>query len=355
MSEAVAVIDLEFRFISVNPSFSRITGYSEEEVIGHDSSLLDSSQHSPDFYRRVRDILERTGHWAGEMWQRRKDDEEFLGWIEMSEVRDSTGRAQSLRRRGQRHHRPEARRAGTALPGQLRHPDRPAEPDAAVRAPRPRDRPRAPPGNAGWRCCSSTWTASRTSTIRSAMPPATACCKAAATRLQATVGASDTVARLGGDEFTVVLEDVGSLSTRSKAWRARSCTAFSRAAGGGRAPRRQHHAFDRHQPVSGPRAGADRPAQVRRHRDVPGQGRRPQHLPDLQRDHGRRGPASRQRSSAQLRKALDRGEFRLVYQPRMSLADGRITGVEALLRWHQRGTGRDPPVRVHPAGRGERA
>ena len=91
MSEAVAVIDLDFRFISVNPSFSRITGYSEEEVVGLNSSLLDSAQHSPEFYRRVRDILERTGHWAGEMWQRRKDDEEFLGWIEMSEVRDSLG------------------------------------------------------------------------------------------------------------------------------------------------------------------------------------------------------------------------------------------------------------------------
>ncbi len=93
MSEAVAVIDLEFRFISVNPSFSRITGYSEEEVVGQDSSLLNSGQHSADFHRRVRDILERTGHWAGEMWQRRKDGEEFLGWIELSEVRDSLGGA----------------------------------------------------------------------------------------------------------------------------------------------------------------------------------------------------------------------------------------------------------------------
>ena len=91
MSEAVAVIDLDFRFISVNPAFSRITGYSEEEVIGQNSRLLDSSQHSAEFYRRVRDVLERTGHWAGEMWQKRKDGEEFLGWIEMSEVRDAMG------------------------------------------------------------------------------------------------------------------------------------------------------------------------------------------------------------------------------------------------------------------------
>ena len=43
--------------------------------------------------------------------------------------------------------------------------------------------------------------------------------KAAATRLQATVGASDTVARLGGDEFTVVLEDVEKVSAKLIEWR----------------------------------------------------------------------------------------------------------------------------------------
>ncbi|MGH8499195.1 MAG: putative bifunctional diguanylate cyclase/phosphodiesterase, partial [Methylococcales bacterium] len=49
-----------------------------------------------------------------------------------------------------------------------------------------------------------------------------------------------------------------------------------------------------------------------------------------------------------LRKALDKGEFRLVYQPRMSLADGRITGVEALLRWHSAELGDISPVTFIP-------
>ena len=55
---------------------------------------------------------------------------------------------------------------------------------------------------------------------------------------------------------------------------------------------------------------------------------------------------SRRRATvlASLRKALDRGEFRLVYQPRMALADGRITGVESLLRWHSAELGEIPPT-----------
>ena len=49
-------------------------------------------------------------------------------------------RGQFPRGGAQRHHRAEARRAGAALPGQLRHPDQPAQPLAAVRAPGPGDR-----------------------------------------------------------------------------------------------------------------------------------------------------------------------------------------------------------------------
>jgi EAL domain-containing protein (putative c-di-GMP-specific phosphodiesterase class I) len=51
---------------------------------------------------------------------------------------------------------------------------------------------------------------------------------------------------------------------------------------------------------------------------------------------------------AALRRALERGEFRLVYQPRLSLLDGRISGVEALLRWHCEELGEIPPTTFIP-------
>ena len=51
--------------------------------------------------------------------------------------------------------------------------------------------------------------------------------------------------------------------------------------------------------------------------------------------------------SAALRKVLDRDELRLVFQPRLSLSQTRITGVEALLRWRSAEHGDIPPDAVH--------
>ena len=52
--------------------------------------------------------------------------------------------------------------------------------------------------------------------------------------------------------------------------------------------------------------------------------------------------------SGALRKVLDRGELRLVYQPRLALSPPRITGVEALLRWTSAEHGEVPPSQFIP-------
>jgi EAL domain-containing protein (putative c-di-GMP-specific phosphodiesterase class I) len=50
----------------------------------------------------------------------------------------------------------------------------------------------------------------------------------------------------------------------------------------------------------------------------------------------------------QLRQALDRQEFVLHYQPKVSLATGRITGAEALIRWNDPRSGLVPPAKFIP-------
>jgi diguanylate cyclase (GGDEF)-like protein/PAS domain S-box-containing protein len=51
---------------------------------------------------------------------------------------------------------------------------------------------------------------------------------------------------------------------------------------------------------------------------------------------------------ASLRRALERGEFQLEYQPKMDVANGRVIGAEALLRWHSAEHGRVSPARFVP-------
>ena len=341
MSEAVAVIDLDFRFISVNPAFSRITGYSEEEVIGQNSRLLDSSQHSAEFYRRVRDVLERTGHWAGEMWQRRKDGEEFLGWIEMSEVRDALGLRSHFvavvnditdKKRAEQELRYLANYDTlTGLPNRALLSERLGR--AIVRARRQETR-----------VAVLFLDLDRFKDINDSLGHAAGdrLLKAAATRLQATVGASDTVARLGGDEFTVVLEDVESFPAVERMAR-EILTAFTMPL----------EVDERHDVSITPSLGISLypdhalvPTDLLKFADTAmyqakAEGRNTYQIYNETMD-----AESRRRSTvlASLRKALDRGEFRLVYQPRMALADGRITGVEALLRWHSAELGEIPPT-----------
>ena len=50
----------------------------------------------------------------------------------------------------------------------------------------------------------------------------------------------------------------------------------------------------------------------------------------------------------QLQQALERDEFLLHYQPKLSLASGRLSGIEALLRWNDPRTGLVPPGRFIP-------
>jgi diguanylate cyclase (GGDEF)-like protein/PAS domain S-box-containing protein len=345
MSEAVAVIDLEFRFISVNPAFSRITGYNDEEVIGQNSRILDSTQHGADFYRRVRDILERTGHWAGEMWQKRKDGDEFLGWIEMSEVRDAHGIRSHFvavvnditdKKRAEQELRYLANYDTlTGLPNRALLSERLGR--AIVRARRQETR-----------VAVLFLDLDRFKDINDSLGHAAGdrLLKAAASRIQATVGASDTVARLGGDEFTVILEDVESLAAVERMAR-EILTAFSMPL----------EVDERHDVNITPSLGISLypdhalvPTDLLKFADTAMYQAKAEGRNTFQIYNETMDAEARRRAQILtcLRKALDKGEFRLVYQPRMSLADGRITGVEALLRWHSAELGDISPVTFIP-------
>jgi diguanylate cyclase (GGDEF)-like protein/PAS domain S-box-containing protein len=90
-SEAIMITDANNCIISVNKAFSRVTGYSQDEVLGQNPSLLKSGKHNEEFYQLLWDNLLAMGHWQGEIWNRRKDGAMYPEWLSISLVRNDAG------------------------------------------------------------------------------------------------------------------------------------------------------------------------------------------------------------------------------------------------------------------------
>ncbi len=91
LPEAILVTDSDNRIISVNPAFTRLTGYTEQESIGQSAKLLKSGRHDIDFYSSMWKSLNSTGLWAGEIWNRHKNGDVCAEWLSISTVNDDQG------------------------------------------------------------------------------------------------------------------------------------------------------------------------------------------------------------------------------------------------------------------------
>lgn len=90
-SEGVAIADARGRIIEVNAAFERITGYRAEQACGDSLELLESDYHDQDFHHGVRRQVREQGHWQGEIWHRRADDSVFPDWMAINAMRDARG------------------------------------------------------------------------------------------------------------------------------------------------------------------------------------------------------------------------------------------------------------------------
>ncbi|MDP3538357.1 MAG: EAL domain-containing protein [Azonexus sp.] len=89
---AIMVTDVEQRILRVNPAFTKLTGYSAQEAVGQKPSLLKSGRQDATFYRRMWGALQRSGHWQGEIWNRRKSGEIYPEWLTISAIHDEQDR-----------------------------------------------------------------------------------------------------------------------------------------------------------------------------------------------------------------------------------------------------------------------
>lgn len=92
--EGIMITDASAAIIEVNDTFSKITGYSFDEVFGKNPRLLQSNRHSPQFYAKMWDSIKTNGHWRGEIWNKRKNGEIYPETLTVSAVKNSAGEVQ---------------------------------------------------------------------------------------------------------------------------------------------------------------------------------------------------------------------------------------------------------------------
>ncbi len=90
-AEAIMVSDRDNRILEVNDAFCRLTGYAADEVRGSDPRLLSSGRTSAEEYRTMWQAINSTGHWQGEVWDRRKDGSYYPKWLSISTIRGAEG------------------------------------------------------------------------------------------------------------------------------------------------------------------------------------------------------------------------------------------------------------------------
>ncbi|WP_310189274.1 EAL domain-containing protein [Shewanella putrefaciens] len=343
MNEAVVVAGLDYKIRSVNPAFSAITGYSERQIT--DKYLVHLAyKQQRELFNSIEQQLLRHKHWVGEIWIRNKQRKAILVWLEINQVIDIKGETSHFvavftditeRKKAEQDLRFLASfDTLTGLPNRTLFQDRLNH--AITQAHR-----------ANNIVALLFLDLDRFKHINDSMGHHVGdlLLKAAAKRLQNAVREGDTVARLGGDEFTIILEGVA---------KTKAATLISEKVL--RAFQTPFLLEDKSLTISTSIGislypnDADNADSLIKFADTA-----MYHAKSLGRNnfqfytHKLNEIATRHvLLEAGLKQAIHRNELSLVYQPKFSLRDGSLTGLEALLRWHHTELGPISPVEFIP-------
>ncbi|MGC2458223.1 MAG: EAL domain-containing protein [Gallionellaceae bacterium] len=92
IEEGMIITDSDDVIVRVNRVFTKLTGYSVEDAIGKNLSMLKSDRDDAEFYPRMREILRRDNYWQGEIWNRRKNGDIYPEWLTITTVMDKDGK-----------------------------------------------------------------------------------------------------------------------------------------------------------------------------------------------------------------------------------------------------------------------
>jgi diguanylate cyclase (GGDEF)-like protein/PAS domain S-box-containing protein len=93
--EGIAITDTNNQIVDVNEAFSEITGYSRMDVLGKNPNILQSGRNDESFYTALWASLQKEGVWKGELWNRKKNREEYVENTTISAVYDNNNVVQN--------------------------------------------------------------------------------------------------------------------------------------------------------------------------------------------------------------------------------------------------------------------
>jgi len=87
-NQSILITDAKQRIVQVNQAFTKLTGYQFDEVIGKSPGILESGRHNEQFFDDMEAELVKSGHWEGEIWDKRKDGTIYPKWLSITTVLD---------------------------------------------------------------------------------------------------------------------------------------------------------------------------------------------------------------------------------------------------------------------------
>lgn len=89
--QGIVVTDAADTILRSNQAFTKITGYTAEEVVGKRMHFLKSDRHDNRFYADIWTKIQRDGAWEGEIWNRNKNGDVRPHWLTIAAVKDHEG------------------------------------------------------------------------------------------------------------------------------------------------------------------------------------------------------------------------------------------------------------------------